>query len=178
LGVFLCNHVCQARYILSPDKALTERGAISGIPYRNNFNGYKKILIKKANVSTIKDLHHWFTNEVFGSKTKTGLNGNLVLEDNGDDFEGVMRDLDLSDRDSDDLDLDNVLPLVSRPQASVNVATAATPPVVVDAPLVLTEDNPVTGGKKGKSRAAPKKAAAPARQGQSRKQVDNAIVTH
>jgi hypothetical protein len=82
-----------------------------------------------------------------------------------------MRDLDISDGGSDDLDLDDIQTPVSHPRTFVTVATVVNPPVAGNAPC--TEKNPPPKGKKGKSRAAPKKAAAPVTQGRSQKQVDS-----
>ncbi|KDQ51820.1 hypothetical protein JAAARDRAFT_94790, partial [Jaapia argillacea MUCL 33604] len=53
------------RFIASPDKELTLVGAESHIPYRKDFNTYKKILITESDNKNIKRLFNQFNSFIF-----------------------------------------------------------------------------------------------------------------
>jgi hypothetical protein len=89
----------QARFLLSPDKEMAERGAVSGIEYHKDFDSYKKLLITKANNKHVKDIYKFYNKIVFSSVSK--LANNQGNSDGDDDdamelaFQGLDEDTDV-----------------------------------------------------------------------------------
>jgi hypothetical protein len=96
-GIFL--RARQAIFVISPDEALAPKGIVTKLQYEEMFNGYKQILIRKADTRRIQELFQFYNRIVFITTPENFGSGDEGIQLDLNNLDAVMHALDDSSED-------------------------------------------------------------------------------